>query len=313
MPAAAAVAAARAAAANLLGHGRTFRGTAWYVESAEVRGLCAAGGCPADGPRGGQSLGNFTIQVNGCLGVSLGCRSCALLFIGTTAPPPRCCGSRRSTRPVRGRARCGCGSRTRASTRPTGRPAPAPWPQPRAAHFQVPNQDGAGVVDEVGPGVDPARIGQRVWLYMAAYKRPYGTAAQFTVIPSDQAIPLPDNASMRARREPGRAGRDRAPLPVRRRPARRPHGPGRRRRRRGRPVRDPAGPRRRRDGDQHGLQRGQGRPGPRGRRPARGQLPLRRRGRRDPRHRTRGRRPHHRGGPGQQPAPRPRRGRAATR
>ena len=68
--------------------------------------------------------------------------------------------------------------------------------QPRATHFQVPNQDGAGVVDEVGPGVDPARIGERVWLYMAAYKRPYGTAAQFTVIPSDQAIPLPDNASM---------------------------------------------------------------------------------------------------------------------
>ncbi|WP_090804042.1 NADPH:quinone reductase [Asanoa ishikariensis] len=69
--------------------------------------------------------------------------------------------------------------------------------QPRASHFQVPNQDGSGVVDEVGPGVDPSRIGQRVWLYMAAYKRVYGTAAQFTVIPSDQAIPLPDNASMR--------------------------------------------------------------------------------------------------------------------
>ncbi|SNT64118.1 NADPH:quinone reductase [Asanoa hainanensis] len=69
--------------------------------------------------------------------------------------------------------------------------------QPRASHLQVPNQDGSGVVDEVGPGVDPARIGQRVWLYMAAYKRVHGTAAQFTVIPSDQAIPLPDNASMR--------------------------------------------------------------------------------------------------------------------
>ncbi|MEV4537871.1 NADPH:quinone reductase [Asanoa sp. NPDC049518] len=68
--------------------------------------------------------------------------------------------------------------------------------QPRASHFQVPNQDGSGVIDEVGPGVDPARIGQRVWLYMAAYKRVYGSAAQFTVIPSDQAIPLPDNASM---------------------------------------------------------------------------------------------------------------------
>jgi NADPH:quinone reductase len=68
--------------------------------------------------------------------------------------------------------------------------------QPRAADFQVPNQDGSGVIDEVGPGVDPARIGERVWLYLAAYKRAYGTAAQFTVIPSDQAVPLPDNASM---------------------------------------------------------------------------------------------------------------------
>jgi len=69
-------------------------------------------------------------------------------------------------------------------------------PLPRSTHFQVPNQDGSGVVDEVGPGVDPARVGQRVWLYLAAYRRPYGSAAQFTVIPSDQAIPLPDNASM---------------------------------------------------------------------------------------------------------------------
>jgi NADPH2:quinone reductase len=69
-------------------------------------------------------------------------------------------------------------------------------PLPRTAEFQVPNQDGAGVIDEVGPGVDPARIGQRVWLYLAAYQRPWGTAAQFTVVPSDQAVPLPDNASM---------------------------------------------------------------------------------------------------------------------
>ncbi|MDG4824823.1 NADPH:quinone reductase [Asanoa sp. WMMD1127] len=69
-------------------------------------------------------------------------------------------------------------------------------PQNRSAHLQVPNMDGAGVVDEVGPGVDPGRIGQRVWLYLAAHGRPWGTAAQFTVLPSDQAIPLPDNASM---------------------------------------------------------------------------------------------------------------------
>jgi NADPH2:quinone reductase len=61
--------------------------------------------------------------------------------------------------------------------------------------FQIPGQDGAGVIEAVGPGVDPARVGERVWLWFAAWKRPWGTAAQYTVIPSAQAVPLPDDAS----------------------------------------------------------------------------------------------------------------------
>ena len=61
--------------------------------------------------------------------------------------------------------------------------------------FHVPNQDGAGVVEAVGPGVDPARVGERVWLFFAAWQRQWGTAAQYTVIPADQAVPLPDAAS----------------------------------------------------------------------------------------------------------------------
>jgi NADPH2:quinone reductase len=61
--------------------------------------------------------------------------------------------------------------------------------------FQIPNQDGAGVVDAVGDGVDTARVGERVWVYFAAWQRPWGTAAQYTVIPSEQAVPLPDGAS----------------------------------------------------------------------------------------------------------------------
>lgn len=69
-------------------------------------------------------------------------------------------------------------------------------PLPRSTHFQVPDQDGSGVIDEVGPGVDPTRVGERVWLYLAAYRRPYGTAAEFSVVPSEQAVPLPDNASL---------------------------------------------------------------------------------------------------------------------
>ena len=41
---------------------------------------------------------------------------------------------------------------------------------------QVPNQDGAGVVDAVGPGVDASLLGARVWLWEAAHRGPEGTA-----------------------------------------------------------------------------------------------------------------------------------------
>jgi NADPH2:quinone reductase len=64
-----------------------------------------------------------------------------------------------------------------------------------AGGFQIPNQDGAGTIEAVGEGVDPSRVGERVWLYFAAFKRPWGTAAQYTVIPSEQAVPLPDGVS----------------------------------------------------------------------------------------------------------------------
>ena len=62
--------------------------------------------------------------------------------------------------------------------------------------FQIPHQDGAGVIDAVGEGVDPGRAGQRVWLYLAAAGRRWGTAAEWTVVPERQAVPLPGNASM---------------------------------------------------------------------------------------------------------------------
>lgn len=58
--------------------------------------------------------------------------------------------------------------------------------------LQVPGQDGAGVIEAVGPGVDIGRIGERVWVYHAAYQRQYGTAAQFTVVPARQAVRIPD-------------------------------------------------------------------------------------------------------------------------
>ena len=61
--------------------------------------------------------------------------------------------------------------------------------------FQVPHQDGAGVVDAVGDGVDKGRVGERVWVYLAAWQRPYGTAAEYTVVPAERAVPLPPGVS----------------------------------------------------------------------------------------------------------------------
>lgn len=43
--------------------------------------------------------------------------------------------------------------------------------------FQIPHSDGVGQVDAVGAGVAPERVGERVWLWNAAWMRPYGTAA----------------------------------------------------------------------------------------------------------------------------------------
>jgi NADPH:quinone reductase len=61
--------------------------------------------------------------------------------------------------------------------------------------FQIPHQDGAGVIDAVGPGVDHGRVGQRVWVWLAAAGRRWGTAAEWTVVPERQAVPLPDGVS----------------------------------------------------------------------------------------------------------------------
>jgi NADPH:quinone reductase len=59
----------------------------------------------------------------------------------------------------------------------------------------VPNQDGAGTVDAVGDGVDASRVGERVWLWEAAWQRADGTAQEYVVLPERQAVRLPDGAS----------------------------------------------------------------------------------------------------------------------
>jgi NADPH2:quinone reductase len=61
--------------------------------------------------------------------------------------------------------------------------------------FQIPHHDGAGVVEGVGPGVDHARLGERVWVWYAAAGRRWGTAAEWTVVPSPQAVTLPEGCS----------------------------------------------------------------------------------------------------------------------
>jgi NADPH:quinone reductase len=61
--------------------------------------------------------------------------------------------------------------------------------------FQVPHQDGAGVIEAVGAGVDSARVGERVWLWLTAVGSRWGTAAEWTVLPARQAVALPDGTS----------------------------------------------------------------------------------------------------------------------
>jgi len=56
----------------------------------------------------------------------------------------------------------------------------------------VPHSDGAGFIEAAGADVDPARVGRRVWVYGAQSYRPFGTAAQTTVVPAELAVDLPD-------------------------------------------------------------------------------------------------------------------------
>ncbi len=56
----------------------------------------------------------------------------------------------------------------------------------------VPHSDGMGVIDAVGEGVPASRLGERVWVWNAAWGRAFGTAAQSVVLPQRQAVRLPD-------------------------------------------------------------------------------------------------------------------------
>lgn len=60
---------------------------------------------------------------------------------------------------------------------------------------QVPNQDGSGVVESVGPEVSGLAPGDRVWVWDAAYQRADGTAQELALLPAHQVVPLPDEVS----------------------------------------------------------------------------------------------------------------------
>ena len=59
-------------------------------------------------------------------------------------------------------------------------------PHPRV----IPGSDGAGTIDRVGERVPASRVGERVWCFGAQSYRPFGTAAEYVVVPSEQAVPL---------------------------------------------------------------------------------------------------------------------------
>jgi NADPH:quinone reductase len=67
--------------------------------------------------------------------------------------------------------------------------------RPMAGPRVIPHSDGAGVIDKVGRDVPEERIGERVWVWNAQWKRPFGTAAEYVALPSAQAVRLPDKVS----------------------------------------------------------------------------------------------------------------------
>jgi NADPH:quinone reductase len=71
---------------------------------------------------------------------------------------------------------------------------PTDWKRRRTAEpgpdGQVPHQDGSGTVEAVGQGVDPVLVGERVWIWEAAWQRAWGTAAEYTVVPARHVVLL---------------------------------------------------------------------------------------------------------------------------
>jgi len=60
----------------------------------------------------------------------------------------------------------------------------------------IPHSDGAGRIDQLGTGIASEWLGRSVWCFGAQSYRPFGTAAEFTVVPLEKVVPLPKNVTM---------------------------------------------------------------------------------------------------------------------
>ncbi|MCW9042415.1 MAG: NADPH:quinone reductase [Pseudopelagicola sp.] len=78
--------------------------------------------------------------------------------------------------------------KARAGTRPGVTKPPFP--------MIVPHSDGAGVIEAVGAGVNPARVGARVWIWNGQWQRGFGTCAEYIALPQGQAVDLPQGVSL---------------------------------------------------------------------------------------------------------------------
>jgi len=70
--------------------------------------------------------------------------------------------------------------------------------RPMIAPRIIPHSDGAGVIDKVGAGVAPGRVGERVWVWNGQWKRPFGTCATMITVADEQAVRLPASTPFEA-------------------------------------------------------------------------------------------------------------------
>jgi Alcohol dehydrogenase GroES-like domain len=92
------------------------------------------------------------------------------------------------------------------------------WGSTMAFPRVIPHGDGAGVIDAVGPDVGRGRLGERVWTYLVQSYRPFGTAAEYVVVPAERAVPPTHRGAHRASRGVGHPGHYGPPSRLCRRP-----------------------------------------------------------------------------------------------